>query len=236
MLVQLTVCLIASMSLLNQHSRRIQDIYSSIEQIRLRWLRNLLLFTAVLFLVQVAQAFVLDPLDINAPLIDPILGISVVVLIYTLGWMGLRQAAIFSEVNTPAVQSPAKGDDLASDSKYARSALSPEGSDSIVAELRSLMDSERLYLQSGLSIHDLSERMSVSTNYLSQAINQTTNDNFFEFVNAYRVEHAATALRNSSTSVLEIAMNAGFNSKSAFYTAFKRHKSMTPSEYRTHAP
>jgi AraC-like DNA-binding protein len=244
MLVQLTACLIASLSLLHQHSRRIQDIHSSIEQIRLRWLRNLLVFTAVLFVVQVIQAFVLDPLDINAPFIDPILGVSVVVLIYALGWMGLRQAAIFSDVGAPAsgkqrgaVQTFMSGsvDSTAEElraEKYARSALSEELAASLVDELQSLMQSKSLYLNQQLSLTDLAGELEVSTNYLSQAINDRLKINFFDYVNGYRVRHSLPLLATSQQTALEIAMDSGFNSKSAFYAAFRKHMGTTPGGYR----
>ncbi|MES9930149.1 MAG: helix-turn-helix domain-containing protein, partial [Candidatus Thiodiazotropha sp. 6PDIVS] len=73
-----------------------------------------------------------------------------------------------------------------------------------------------------------------SPNYLSQVINEQSGYNFFDFINRYRVDEAKRCLTTPSgqSNVLSIALDSGFNSKSAFYTAFKRHTGQTPSQYR----
>ncbi|MEW8398601.1 MAG: helix-turn-helix domain-containing protein, partial [Candidatus Thiodiazotropha sp.] len=77
-------------------------------------------------------------------------------------------------------------------------------------------------------------QLRISSNYLSQVINERAGQHFFDFVNRYRVEEAKLALAGSTGrgNILAIALDAGFNSKSAFYTAFKRHTGQTPTQYR----
>jgi len=70
---------------------------------------------------------------------------------------------------------------------------------------------------------------------LSQVINENIGKSFFDFVNEYRVRETKKALADSRSeqfSILGIAMDAGFNSKSAFYTAFKKYTGMTPSQFK----
>jgi len=110
--------------------------------------------------------------------------------------------------------------------------LSAELAEGLMAELRDLMQSERPYLAPDLSLATLATRLGVSNNYLSQAINQQAGHNFFDFVNGYRVEYTLPLLANSTDTVLTIALAAGFNSKSAFYSAFRRHQGVTPGQYR----
>ena len=84
--------------------------------------------------------------------------------------------------------------------------------------------------------------MEVSTHYLSQAINENSNKNFYEFINSYRINSLLVAFQKNNlhatgktqTNVTEMAFEHGFNSKSAFYKAFKMQTGMPPSQYLKH--
>jgi AraC-like DNA-binding protein len=139
--------------------------------------------------------------------------------------MGLRQPTIFTQQDQAAPEKP----------KYERSALDDESSKMLLQELKNLMATERPYLDSRLTLAQLAEQLRISSNYLSQIINQQTGSNFFDYINSHRVEAAKEILADPARArvgVLTIAMDSGFNSKSAFYTAFKHHANMTPSQYR----
>jgi AraC-like DNA-binding protein len=104
-----------------------------------------------------------------------------------------------------------------------------------VRRLLRLMEAEKLYLEPELTLPELAAKLSVSPHHLSQVINRETNKSFFDFVNEYRVQEAKRLLgspKHSHLSILGIALDAGFNSKSAFYTAFGKHIGMTPSEFK----
>ena len=97
------------------------------------------------------------------------------------------------------------------------------------------MESEQPYLDDRLTMPQLAARFDLSPNYLSQIINEQLHKNFFDFVNHYRIEKAKRRLVETlegTSNVLTIAFAVGFNSKSAFYTAFKKHTQMTPSQFR----
>jgi len=80
----------------------------------------------------------------------------------------------------------------------------------------------------------LAEHIGCTTNHLSQSINSIFEKSFTELVRKLRVEEAKRLLVGSpSTSVLDVAMAAGFNSKSSFYSAFKKETDQTPSSYRS---
>jgi AraC-like DNA-binding protein len=81
----------------------------------------------------------------------------------------------------------------------------------------------------------LAEQLGLSPNYLSQVINERLEQNFFDFINWYRIEEAKHRLASpvgERDNIITLALDAGFNSKSAFYTAFKKHTAMTPSQYK----
>ena len=102
-------------------------------------------------------------------------------------------------------------------------------------KLTNLMENRKLYLNPDLSMHDLSEELSISVKHLSCLINQSFHVNFYDFINQYRIEDSKKLLRESlqsKTTILEIAYQTGFNSKSTFNSAFKKMTGMTPSEFR----
>lgn len=203
-----------------QHGHNIREQFSLIENISLNWLRNLLIAMAVLYVLYfVALAF-----GGKGP-VENLLNIAMVVVVYTLGYMGLRQPLIFTQRDQTVTEKP----------KYQRSALDDESSKMLLKELQQLMATDRPYLDSQLTLAQLADQLRISSNYLSQIINQQTGSNFFDYINSHRVEAAKQILADparAKVGVLTIAMDSGFNSKSAFYSAFKQHAGLTPSQYR----
>ena len=98
-----------------------------------------------------------------------------------------------------------------------------------------IMQSRKEYLRPELTLPKLAESVGCSVNNLSQVINSGFGTSFFDYLNRYRIEHARKLLENSdaqSGAILTIAFTVGFNSNSAFYSAFKKHVGMTPAQYR----
>ncbi|WP_424973773.1 helix-turn-helix transcriptional regulator [Dinoroseobacter sp. S124A] len=119
--------------------------------------------------------------------------------------------------------------------KYGHSGLSDDRLDRIASKIDALMQDGKLYLEPDLSLWDLAERIGVTTHYASQALNEKIGLRFFDYVNGWRVREAADRLRSTDATILAIAYDVGFNSRSSFYTAFKREIGMTPSQYRSAA-
>lgn len=96
------------------------------------------------------------------------------------------------------------------------------------------METRKPYLDSELNLIRLAEMLSVSTHHLSYVINTGFEKNFFQYVNEFRVEQAKKLLKetNSKLSILGIAYESGFNSKTSFNTTFKKLTGQTPSEFR----
>jgi TolB-like protein/AraC-like DNA-binding protein/Tfp pilus assembly protein PilF len=118
--------------------------------------------------------------------------------------------------------------------KYAHSKLSETDACEIDRKLLNFMKEEKPYLDNQLSLRQLAEDLEVNTNYLSQVINERHEKNFFEFINAYRVTELKEKLedpQNRQFTILSLAFDCGFNSKTTFNTAFKRITGCTPSQY-----
>jgi len=101
--------------------------------------------------------------------------------------------------------------------------------------LEKFMIDQKLYLDASLTMHDLSKKLNMPVRELSLLINHDLDQHFFDFINGYRIKHAMEILRDPDKkeyTVLEILYDVGFNSKSSFNTAFKKHTRLTPTEYR----
>lgn len=118
--------------------------------------------------------------------------------------------------------------------KYKDSLLDPEIVEQCLKKLSYVMDIEKLYRDDKLSLQALSKRVSVTPHILSQVLNERMDKNFSDFVNSFRIEEAKKMLQEADeeTSVLRVCYEVGFNSKSAFYRAFKKYTDRTPSQYQ----
>lgn len=119
--------------------------------------------------------------------------------------------------------------------KYEKSKLQAAQKDKYLERIRTFMESEKPYQSPELTLAQLSEQVKIPTYYLSQVINEKLDCNFLDFVNGYRVAAAKEKLvdpKFGHYTILSVAFEAGFNSKSTFYAVFKKHIGMTPSTYR----
>jgi AraC-like DNA-binding protein len=118
--------------------------------------------------------------------------------------------------------------------KYAgRSLLEQVNVQSLIDKLNRIMESDRLYTDDQLTLHDLADELSITPHQLSQLLNDRLNTNFNTFINLYRINEAKEMLLNNpDKTVLAIALEVGFNSKSAFYEAFSRFTGISPQNFR----
>jgi AraC-like DNA-binding protein len=97
------------------------------------------------------------------------------------------------------------------------------------------MEREKPFRDSTLTLQELADRLDVSRHHLSEVLNAERGETFFDFVNGYRVDEVKRMLADRSyenLTLMAIAEEAGFSSKSTFNDSFKRLAGMTPSEYR----
>lgn len=101
-------------------------------------------------------------------------------------------------------------------------------------KIEHLFREQKLYLEPELSLSDLATKLKTNTSVLSAAINQNFGKNFNDFVNEYRVEEVKRQLKdpaNTHLSLLGVALECGFNSKSTFNRAFKKFTGQSPKEF-----
>ncbi|GAB5535399.1 MAG: hypothetical protein Rubg2KO_16480 [Rubricoccaceae bacterium] len=224
---------------LRRHQRHLRDTPSSVEHVRLAWLRTLtigvvvMLACATLFYALSAlgvASFGMDP----ESMYDDLTLLCVTVFVYALGYFGLRQPEITAhEKRQPAAPiSPTRVPERAA---YARSGMTPEDAMQHRARLVELMETEHLYRRPDLTLHELAEALEVSPHNLTEILSTQLNQSFYDFVNGYRVRDVQRRLIDpefAHWTVLAIGMEAGFKAKSSFNAAFKRVAGVTPSQYR----
>lgn len=107
--------------------------------------------------------------------------------------------------------------------------------DGLVTRITALMEEEKLYQETELTLHQLATRLNVPTYMVSQALNEGMKKNFYDLVNGYRVEEAKRLLLDSGNrnyTILSVGFEAGFNSKTTFNTVFKKFTGLTPTDFR----
>jgi AraC-like DNA-binding protein len=116
-----------------------------------------------------------------------------------------------------------------------RKVLQDEKLTELTSKLDLLMREQHLYLHHDINLASLSEEMGITPHQLSYIINNGFHQNFFQFINTYRVDKAKALLVDKSTeklTILGIAYESGFSSKTAFNTTFKKFTQQTPSEFK----
>ncbi len=223
--------------LLRHYQYNIKQVFSNVGRVQLDWLRNL-----TLLMVLVVTFFLIENilLLINIQLSDKFNLSSAVVAIsvYIIGYLGMGKSDIFinPKISRSMQELPHLNVQLeTTDKKYSKSGLSPETAQAYVDELLAVMQEDKPYRDSDLTLPQLASRLGISTHNLSQALNSTLEQNFFDFVNSYRVNEVIESFKDPKQQhlkILALAFDAGFNSKTTFNSIFKKFTGKTPSEYR----
>jgi AraC-like DNA-binding protein len=115
--------------------------------------------------------------------------------------------------------------------KYAKSSLSD--STEVYKNIKKIVVEEKMYLNLDLKLNTVAEKLELSIHHISQAINQNAKMSFPDFISSFRIEEAKKKLLEPQPeTIFAIYIDVGFNSKAAFYTAFKKHAQMTPTEFK----
>jgi AraC-like DNA-binding protein len=253
---------------IRQHNRRLEQHFSSLEKMNLRWLHALSI--ACLAVMGFYLVFNRIPTIVGGPIDIAGLGanlhlIVIVLLLYGIAISALFQPSLISGVkqasgsepirpgtrdhrpshndaDSPVSNAAAATRDTQSvdtppqnSGKYRRARLDIEEAHRYKIALMEAMEEQELYLDSDLALPDLARATGLAAPRISQVLNGQMNQNFFSFVNSYRVQLAQSMLLDSETSgmpIVELALEVGFKSKSSFYDAFKRVTDMTPTQFK----
>lgn len=223
--IYIILCFLA----LKKYQKMLPEYYSALEKINLNWLKYIIASLIILFI----GVFCMIALGTRTDII-PVGKIFTMVAAVQSGYLlcivffSLRQSIIFNQQGTLDI------DNVVINEKKTNAQDNPQ-SDIVSQKLLKFMETERPYLDEELNLQKLSLLMDISTHQLSQTINQGLSTNFYKFVNAYRIEEVKKKLTDpefEKYSILGIAFESGFNSKSTFNKIFKEETGMTPSEFK----
>jgi AraC-like DNA-binding protein len=232
--LSITAYSVATFVVINRHQKRLKELISySSGKITLQWLLGL----SITFYTGYVVMFIFGGIDILVGFMpfDPyeISFIGLTLLTFLFGVFGFQQPAIFEEV-VRFRKSEAESDAENEQKKYQRSGLKNEDVADYVNKIRKYMVIEKPYLNRELTIYDLSEQLKIPRHILSELINEHMGKNFYHLINDYRVSEVKERMKEEDLkqlTILAVAFDSGFNSKSSFNTIFKEKTGQTPSEY-----
>lgn len=222
--VQFSLYLIFLHRQLRRHHKLIQQEVSNTEDYNLEWIQFFMSVFTIINLYFLFSLFVVIHLDHQnwlAKTTALIFSLSV----FALGYKGLLQREIFlsaEESQERGFNNNPTNTSFVCDQK-------------LITRLKAHMEEKKPYLDPELTLTSLAKDLCITRSQLSQVINSGIGNNFYDFINKYRVEEVKRLMtdpQKNHFSLLGVALEAGFKSKSTFNLIFKRFTGITPSEYR----
>lgn len=221
--------LLVTFLVLRNYKKVLTETRSVSSQTSIKWIRLLLIFQGLIIFIDLINNF--NAVKEGWPVME-LLTLEMVLLLLMVNVMiffGLKHPNLFTVINTEEKL-------IVKDQreKYASSALTQEDLEATRNNLLLVMEREKPYLDPELTLSNLAELVSLSNRELSQVINTQFDKNFSEFINSYRIDEAIRIFEENDDpkkTILETVFEVGFNSKSSFYTAFKKETQTTPKNY-----
>ncbi len=217
-----------SIMLVVKHRRGLEHEFSTIEsREKVGWL----LFVVVFYNLYCAVAIVIGAFNVLTGSPSPVMHAysysTMLAMVYILGFYGLWQTSIYKVTDSSTIL-PAP---------YSRYPLSAKKRKQISSELVTYFELEKPYLNPGLNMNMISQHLNIPKHHITEVLNTEVGKNFFSFVNEYRIEEVKKQLleKGDIYSIESIGFECGFNSKSAFFTVFKKFTGQTPMQYKTNS-
>ncbi len=231
--ISITAYSIATFLVIHKHQKNLKSLLSySSARVTLQWL----IVLSVTFYVGYVLMFIVGLMDIllNFMPFDPyglsFLGLTVFAFLF--GYYGVKQPGIFEEI--VGHDDPTFSAYKTKTGKYSRSGLKSRDVEMIMKAILEYMENNKPYLNRELSINDLAADLQISRHFITEVINNHMGKNFYLLINEYRIEEVKRRLHDhkyKNLTILAIAYDSGFNSKSAFNTIFRKMTGKTPSQY-----
>jgi AraC-like DNA-binding protein len=205
--------------------------FSTTTTINLNWLKTLVSIFGIIWSSLIVVAIIHHVFHYSSmSFCTDGLFLSLSAFIILVGYYGLKQKEIFTRF-------PIEDNDFVTDQKrkYQNIHLSETEIANYTERIKIIMEQKRPYLNPELSLPELASLIDIPSYHLSRIINEKFECNFFDFINGYRMNEVKNKLTDpnfNNLSLLGIAFDCGFNSKSAFNRIFKKYTGLTPSEYQ----
>lgn len=224
---------------LKMYDQQLFRWFSNVENIHLNWLKNsvwgLAVLTSLLFVSLLGELL----LSSSIQHMGFYGGFALVLLIYAISYKAISQPDILSlfQNEKATVKTPKDINYQVSDAfmKAEETEASIKSESLLSKRLKELMEREKLYLNEKLSGNEMAERLGINRHQLSEVLNNEMETNFYKFVNYYRVEACKQKMADPKFghyTLMAVALECGFNSKTTFNTVFKKETGMTPTQYK----
>ena len=235
--------LAASVVLLKHFDFKVRNEYADITYLNFALARKLLFGVIIIYSFEILTILLALGGFQYANMSNSISYLLCGILLYLVGYDALIRQSYLDEPptmpiweeNTSVEYKPIQETASKDIAKYKNNVLSDVQTDLIIKKLLQSMVTEKRYRNHEIRLTSLAETLDESPNNLSQVINQKFSQNFYEFINAYRVQEATELLKSQKYNHLtieSIGYDVGFKSKSTFYTAFKKILHLTPVEFK----
>jgi AraC-like DNA-binding protein len=222
---------------IRKYKERIQSHYSNVDTMNLSWMRRLIMGAVLILMADCFNVFVMNFTSLDVPVyFSWSIKLILLTFLVILGYVGIKQGNVFSPpvlINTSEeINAPIQKVSISAKTKT----LPNEKVSLQIDTLKNFMSTNKPYLNPELRIHDLSSELNISVHVLSYLINTRLNQNFYDFINSYRIEEVKHRLHSEefdSYTIVAIAFDCGFNSKATFNRLFKKYTQMTPSQYKS---
>jgi AraC-like DNA-binding protein/multidrug transporter EmrE-like cation transporter len=211
---------------IRKHSKLIKNQYSSIENRELKWLHTAILTIIISFVFAIISEIIFS--GFIADLFQSLLGLFIT---FWIAYNGLLQQTSINLVSVSDNNLTSKPKDTV---KNLSMNDKKEKQNQIVTKIKELLSEEKLFLNCDLTIVHIADKIGEHPRLVSGSINSICQENFNRFINKYRIEEAKQLLLNKKLEHLNmegIGLEAGFNSNSSFYTAFKKELNITPLQF-----
>lgn len=219
LVVQLGFYLSQANKMLRAHKQNMINKFSNVEGMDASWLRLIIwVFVIIMAFVIIAMPSLIHGAGFG--IFQTTSAWFYSLILFFIGFRGIRQRIPLASDLTADTATASSADDNLEKQKVA---------------LVEFIEKEKPYLNPELTLTDLAKQLGMGRNQLSSVINQGMGDNFYNFINGYRIEEVKRLIKEDLQkrhNLLSLANEAGFNSKSSFNKIFKDLTGLTPSEYR----
>ncbi|TLX76944.1 AraC family transcriptional regulator [Labilibacter sediminis] len=213
---------------IRKHQRQILLFSSDTKGVNLNWLEYIVMqFVGVIIVVAIYNILNIS----SAPNI--LINVINLITVYLIAYNSLKQREIFPVTESRKEELAFINNDKEEQEKERKKIISDKELEQQKQKLNELMKNEKPFLDSELNLVKLAEMILLTPHQLSYVINEGYGENFFQHVNKYRVEEAKILLcDNENRTMLAVAFDSGFNSKTSFNTTFKKITEQTPSDFK----
>jgi len=231
-----------TLKILRKHRKQLKDRFSYFsENNELNWLYALTSIFALTYIIYIALGTYNMYLKEQFFDVSYISDVCLTLLAFVISYFGIKQPYLFKVVPETKKDLSEVGKTIKVEEKtenkekYKNSNLSEEQKNEYISHIYAFMKTEKPYLNAELTVQDLAKQLNISRHHLTEILNNDIGKNFFTFVNQYRVDEVKRRLLHPKfehLTIVAIAFESGFNSKSTFNSIFKQNTGKTPSQWK----